>query len=134
MPNADTPFPFDVELGYISFFCHEVTSRALCLAPQQISTQHPHLTGNEKAQKERFVVPENGGFPCAIDGLRVLATDAGLSPLILRVLGTEPVVSKRLAFLEIKTTVKDHEIRCHLATTHAAGSTRLWLQFVLVPK
>ena len=45
---------------------------------------------------------ENGGFPCFIDGLQVLATGAGLSSLILRVLGAVPVVSDMLTFLEMR--------------------------------
>ena len=66
-----------------SFFSYELTSRALCLTPQQMSTHHQYLTANEKAQTEGLIVPENGGFPCAIDGPRMFATDAGQSLLIL---------------------------------------------------
>ena len=47
-------------------------------SPQQMSTQHPHLTDNEKAQTEGLIVPKDGGFPCDIDGLRVFATDASV--------------------------------------------------------
>ena len=55
---------------------------------------------NKEAQTEGLILVENYGFPCSIDGLRVLSTDAGLSSLIW-VLGVVPVVSKRLTYLKI---------------------------------
>ena len=68
----------------IVFFRYEATSRTLYLTPQQMSMQHPYLEANEKAQTQGLIVPQIGGFPCAIKDLRVLATtDAGLSSLIL---------------------------------------------------
>ena len=75
-----------------------------------ISVELPY---SEKAQTVGLIVPENGGFPCVIDGLRVFATDAGLSSLILRVLETVLVVSKQPAFLEIKKHRENHDISCH---------------------
>ena len=45
-------------------------------------SHHPHSTANEKALTEGLIAPENGGFPCAFDGLRVFATDAGQPSLI----------------------------------------------------
>ena len=35
-----------------------------------------HLTVNEKGADRGLVMSKNGGPPCCIDGLRVLATDA----------------------------------------------------------
>ena len=51
-----------------------------------------------------------GGFTSGIDDLRVLATEAGLHPLISYVLGTVPVVSKWLTILEMRMYREDHEI------------------------
>ena len=48
-----------------------------------MSLHHLRLTASEKAQTVGLIVPENGGFTCAIDGLRVFAADAGLLSLIL---------------------------------------------------
>ena len=44
---------FHLMLSYARFrffFRYEVTSRALYLTPQQMSTQHPYLTANEKCR------------------------------------------------------------------------------------
>ena len=46
----------------------------------------PHLKVHRKAPIKGFIGPGNGGFPCGIHALRVLATDAGLHSLLL--LGT----------------------------------------------
>ena len=42
--------------------------------------ESPHLTIHRKAPVKGLI--ENGGFPCGIDDLRVVATDAGLHSLI----------------------------------------------------
>ena len=89
-------------------------------SPQQTSTQHPHLLSNEKAQTERPSVPENGWFPCAIDGLRMFATGAGLSSLISWVLGAVLVVSKRFTFLERRM----HHDRSRDSMSHSLQSRR----------
>ena len=67
-----------------------------------MSTQHLHLAVNGKAQTKGHVVPGNCRFSLGIDVLRVLKTDAGLSSLILCVLGTVPVVSKRRTYLKMR--------------------------------
>ena len=40
-----------------------------------MSSQHPHLTANEK-HKERAYHACNGGFPCGINGFQLFLTDA----------------------------------------------------------
>ena len=66
-----------------------------------MSTQHLHLVRvNGKAQTKGHIVPGNRRFSLGIDALRVLKTDAGLSSLILCMLGTVPVVSKRRTYLK----------------------------------
>ena len=48
-------------------------------------------------------MPEKYGLPFDVDGLRVPATDSCLSAIAnLYVMGAVPVVSKRLAYLEMR--------------------------------
>ena len=41
-----------------------------------MSTQHLHLTANEKHTERAYQMPENGGFPCGINDLQVFVTNA----------------------------------------------------------
>ena len=106
--------PFDVaELVWISFFCYEVISRALCPTSKQMSTLLPHSIASKKAPTQRLVMPENRGFTCAIDGIWVLVTDAGLPSLILWVLGTVTWSRKGSHSSKRRCAVKDHQILHH---------------------
>ena len=52
--TVDTQFPFAVEFGWIPFFYQITISRDLAQLHDKMSTQHPQLTANEKAQTEVF--------------------------------------------------------------------------------
>ena len=75
-------------------------------------------------------MPENGGCPCVIDCFRVLATDADLPSLILCVLETASVVSRRLTFLEIRKA-RD---RSRYFMPHSQQVDEIVAPFGLVPK
>ena len=71
--NEDTPFLFDVKLGYISFLQFNYHNLA------QLHNKRPHnilIWQLPKRCRRILIKPENGRFQCGIDGLWVLATDA----------------------------------------------------------
>ena len=77
-----------------------------------------------------LIVSENASFPCGTDSFRVLATDGGVSPLILS-------VGNCTYGLEKAHTHRNEDGPAYIMRVHAtfaAESTRLLLPFVLIPK
>ena len=85
---------------------------------------------SEKAQTEGLIMPENGEFPCPIDGLRVFGDRC--RPIV------DDIMSARNCACGIETAhiSRNQDAPGKITIIHATLATKstFWLQFSLVPK
>ena len=81
----DATWTFAVELGIERWKlpCNKQKRTRSSQAQHQMEMECLHLTSHRKAPVKGIIGPGNGGLPCGIDDLQVLATGAGQHSLIL---------------------------------------------------